>query len=555
MLFICPTAYCEITLAQDENTEYRIFVDPNSPEAEVFAAQELQGYMVQVSGAFMPMANVNEVGYPKLVIVGRLAVKRLGLDVKVTSLSPDAFIIKTDNQRLILTGNSERGTLYSVYAFLEMLGCRWLFPGVLGEVIPRLNSVKVPHIDHMEEPSFAYRGFTTILPQTYQNAQWIDWMAKNRMNYVLIPYANYEDFKSSTIKEIRTRGMYVGVRFDDLEDVGERISKFVTENQEVNFIELNLGTGQTSHEDLTNRLLMIKRALEGYQGQIRILLVGVHVKLANIAQRHISYDPGPRCYRHMIGDKSCEFNREQAYYIEELLKLNSDTHIYENCVGPYEYNSLPFPVLETLDTDIRYYKELRVNGIMSISDSGNWGTYGLNYYVFARKAWRAELELDWIIKDYCDNYYGGSSFAMYDYFKTLQSCLSVMEHFVYNSPLDIILNLISEVTADKLENYILLASSKADDAVIFDRIRKDHISLEHTLLFRSLIYHYNRGMTLDKAGEKVKAKEDFNMAVKLGEELLKLLFKNIHEDVFIVTEEYVFSYIKPIISDARMHSN
>jgi hypothetical protein len=58
----------------------------------------------------------------------------------------------------ILVNNSTRvGTLFAVYEFLEkQLQVRWLWPGELGEVIPRHTDVRVPRWDATGKPAFVH---------------------------------------------------------------------------------------------------------------------------------------------------------------------------------------------------------------------------------------------------------------------------------------------------------------------------------------------------------------------------------------------------------------
>lgn len=51
----------------------------------------------------------------------------------------------------------EEGTLSSVYRFLEDLGVRWFMPGELGEVIPKQATIEVKDMDYKKAPDFTHR--------------------------------------------------------------------------------------------------------------------------------------------------------------------------------------------------------------------------------------------------------------------------------------------------------------------------------------------------------------------------------------------------------------
>lgn len=55
--------------------------------------------------------------------------------------------------------NDEGGTLNAVYAWLETLGTRWYMPGEIGEVIPAQSTIALQPFDLTVEPDFALRSW------------------------------------------------------------------------------------------------------------------------------------------------------------------------------------------------------------------------------------------------------------------------------------------------------------------------------------------------------------------------------------------------------------
>jgi hypothetical protein len=51
----------------------------------------------------------------------------------------------------------DRGSLNAVHEYLRGLGVRWFFPGDLGEVVPQMASLALPAVDRTVRPDFAYR--------------------------------------------------------------------------------------------------------------------------------------------------------------------------------------------------------------------------------------------------------------------------------------------------------------------------------------------------------------------------------------------------------------
>ncbi|MDD5599771.1 MAG: DUF4838 domain-containing protein, partial [Victivallaceae bacterium] len=78
------------------------------------------------------------------------------------------------NPKLGLNTMGETGTLFAVYKFLEKYcGVRWYMPGKLGQVVPTADTIKIGPTDFQEEPDFEYRYlYTCLFPKDSSSALW-----------------------------------------------------------------------------------------------------------------------------------------------------------------------------------------------------------------------------------------------------------------------------------------------------------------------------------------------------------------------------------------------
>ena len=107
-----------------------------SHSAVDFAAEEMKKYLRMM----MPEAGDVKIAYaPEATDGFRLGLmQNLGLDVsdaEDTELD-DILYIDCDTEGGIIAGDNPRSVLLSVYEYLRQNGCRWLMPGVDGELIP-----------------------------------------------------------------------------------------------------------------------------------------------------------------------------------------------------------------------------------------------------------------------------------------------------------------------------------------------------------------------------------------------------------------------------------
>ena len=87
----------------------------------------------------------------------------LGTDSSLTTDRGEICLNRLDGNRLVLSGNTPRAVLYSMYAFLRReLGARWLWPQPDGEFLPRRDRFSVPtKLDWRYEPSYRFRCLHT----------------------------------------------------------------------------------------------------------------------------------------------------------------------------------------------------------------------------------------------------------------------------------------------------------------------------------------------------------------------------------------------------------
>lgn len=114
----------------------KISVESNN-ETVFFAASELQKYL-----KMMFTDNNFDIGFK----AGEIKIGLFGdlnIEPQVGSYSDcdDVLYIETKGFEGVISGNNPGSVLLSVYEYLKAEGCRWLFPGIDGEYIPKLDKI------------------------------------------------------------------------------------------------------------------------------------------------------------------------------------------------------------------------------------------------------------------------------------------------------------------------------------------------------------------------------------------------------------------------------
>ena len=135
--------------------------------AAALATAELVEYLQKSTGAVVSVqlegAPVDTAKFPVRIYLGACAEN--GRLVSAKPLQPEEYVIRTTPTTLHLFGGDTTsggtncaGTLNAVYTFLgDAMGVRWLFPGALGEVVPRRTTLAIATLDRREQPPVAKR--------------------------------------------------------------------------------------------------------------------------------------------------------------------------------------------------------------------------------------------------------------------------------------------------------------------------------------------------------------------------------------------------------------
>lgn len=164
ILLLLPS--CNHVLFESGQSEYSIVIDSEAPASEQYAASELQAWLKKVSGVDIPVTDLDQGKPGKRLIVGYShLVEELVKDARKQAPSDDSFTWCSKGGDILLWGGSERGTLYSVYDFLEdQLGCRWYTAEV--SVAPEQDSWSFRTLYNHEEPGIVVRDNCMRLPRS-----------------------------------------------------------------------------------------------------------------------------------------------------------------------------------------------------------------------------------------------------------------------------------------------------------------------------------------------------------------------------------------------------
>ncbi len=206
LLFSSSPSFGSVTLVDAKHKSVCTIVIPAKPNlVEHFVAKELQYHLAESTGLIPPIKNEpNAPSTGTRVFLGKCsAAGKAGIDI--SKLGLNAYRIKTSENDVFICGQDTGGdpldmktgvgTLFGVYDLLEKnASVRWLWPGTLGEVIPKHATVSIPIAN------------TVISPLLIQK-QW-----RAGAEYGGVPNGGYYGFSTQAKFKAFSKGQYTWLR-------------------------------------------------------------------------------------------------------------------------------------------------------------------------------------------------------------------------------------------------------------------------------------------------------------------------------------------------------
>ena len=157
-----------------------IVIPGNADGVVKFAAAELQGYLKKITGNELTIKASDERDNDKVI---RFIIE----DNK--AIKWDGYSIEVAKTGIILSARESRALLYAAYSLLERAGCSFFYPGENEEIVPKQPTIEITPYKHIYNPVLEHRGLALYGLQANSiplGRNIISWMAKNKMNFILV---------------------------------------------------------------------------------------------------------------------------------------------------------------------------------------------------------------------------------------------------------------------------------------------------------------------------------------------------------------------------------
>ena len=531
----------EVRLTQNSQPLSRIVIPDPPSDIEKHSAAVLQKYLREISGAELPIVSDQTAAKRNDIYLGKVNREEIN-SIDFEKLEEDGFVIQTQNKHLLIAGGTEKGTLYGVYHFLEKhLGCRKYTSKV--SFVPRMNSIAVQNIDDEEIPVFKFRTVYYLDAFNQSFREWhgldsngtlgteSDWGSWCHTMGSLVPPEKYLDSHPefySMRKGQRTGELFHNNR-SEVCFTHEGVLTATCENLAAR-IEKNPSPKYWSVSQMDNAEYCTcpncQKAYEEQGSTMGTILPFVNKVAQQFPEKTIStlaYWYSTRPPKHIKPEQNvnimlCNINSPRHIPIQEgdstfSSDLEAWAHIHDNMII-WDYvvqfaNLLaPFPNLRTLQPNLQY---LNQNGVVAMFEQANRDVGGefceLKAYLFSKLLWDPYQDMDAIMEDFLNGYYGAAGKHVRQYIDLMHNSLEENEGrlSIFGSPWD---NRETFLTEELISTYyqILDKGMEAvkDDPELVFRVRTVKNQLNYAVLdIAKREVEGKRGAIMIQDGKKV----------------------------------------------------
>ena len=534
LAFAADTAGPDIQLVTNGASAHSIMLSAEASASEQYAAAQLQKYLAAMSGCRLPiLKDTDAVPQGPLICVGvsKYTAQLLpGFDA--ATLKEEGVGIKTAGDSILLLGSRTRGALYASFTFLERLGVRFYSPRV--ECVPRQSSLAFPATDYTHQPSFHFRLVTYL---KYLDPQY-SCRAKINMNplslreyggnlpisvqhmthtfYQLVPPEKHFDAHPECFALVKGQRRKEDAQLcltnpDTIRIATETVLDWmrqdpvsrsfgVVQNDCLGYCECDQCRMLDEKEGSQAGSLIffcneIARAVARQYPEVD--LDGIPKKMIHtIAYTYTQKPPKtikpepnltivmchmyPSCDSHSIA--ACDLNRAYREDMAGWLAFSPRMLVWHYVVD-FTHFCLPFPNFNALRADLPWYREVGVSGVLcQAAVPGELSE--LRHYVCAKLLWDVNENVDVLVDDFMQGFYGPAAQPMRAYFDLIHKQVQDPErHMHLYSGLEA--GYLPPDVGDEISRLFDDAETRAKDQPdCLRRVRKERLADWYTHLIR-----------------------------------------------------------------------
>lgn len=495
-----------VVLVENNQSNYQICIPPNAGENIIKTVRELQSYFFKIGNVKLSITTEKS-ALPQIIIGGKDFMESRGIELPYTELKKDGFIIKTENKHLLISGINEKGIINGIYTLLEKyLGCRFYARDAI--VIPQKENIILEPILDIQNPAFEIRMLNSYEGLSVEYCKWHKLDLPPRINPLwLKPWIHtttkYFSLKWGPKKHPEYFTYFnkgkdaVDINYENnevLEIMIGKIKKRVQDHPTAKFIGASQGdmTRKIKSEDKGKisgdmTLGFANRIAQTFPDHTITYLAYQYSRSSSENIKPLGNILVIICNTWGNRTKAVDTKNPGNKFIKDLQiwqKLTDNIMVWDYIYNT-KYEFAPYPNFYLLQQAIKGYKDLGINKIFEESHrQPSGGLYELRSYLTAKLLWNPDLDIDSLITDFLNGYYGDAAPYIKNYIQEMNKQLKASKIPLLRTGNPKIYSRISflrPLAIRKYELYLEKAKrSVVDDPIFKKRVDKVYETLKVT---------------------------------------------------------------------------
>ena len=513
MLSCNDAFHSELTIIDNGYSNYTIIIPAVATEIEKKAAYKLQHYLQEMSGTKLDVIPEDRPWQSHAIYVGSCnSAKKLNIDFP--ALEEDGFSVRTQGQDLFICGGKRKGTLFGVYDFLEQVGCQKYSPDA--ELIPKKKLLRIPQYNIAEIPVFHYRE--TLMPDASDPdyAEWHklhhrserekDWGMWVHTFDDLIPPKKYfkehpEYFSlNNGVRSSKTQLCLSNSNVLDL--VIMRLKDLISKNPQASHWSISqndtYGPCECSGcENIDNQyggvpsgslIHFVNQVAERFPNKIISTLAYQYSRKAPEGIKPVENVNIVLCTIELNRSRPIRSDPSSQGFVNDISnwkKLTNNILIWDYIVQFRNYLD-PFPNLHVLQPNIQFFSD---SGVQMMFEQGSNRSlsefHELRSYIMAKLLWNPGVDVDAIMNDFLNGFYGEAGPHLRKYIDQMRKALVESDGplTIYGYPWDGYQTYLTPALLHEYTSYFDDAEAAVSDQPdILARVEKARLPLEFAIL-------------------------------------------------------------------------
>ncbi len=453
-----------VTLVEDGEPAAAVVLPAEPEDFEQTAADELVNHLEIMTGAGLEIVSEGDVPEGLLpVYIGSVADDELEDLTRAEGENPSSFTVRVSEDRVDIRGLSDEGTMFGVYELLEQIGFRWYTLGDMGRVVPEGDTVAVELQTNSQAPDIVYRRLQHVpvrMPWSRRARLGGESRSTGRHGIPGLPRGDFDEnpeWYSLTGGERRARQDCLS-NPEVLERATEGIrSQAERQGGDVQYVgaashdgggfcecegckELDQGVYDPfgDRESMTDRYIwFFNQILDELEDEFPNLHIVHYTYSAHMMPPEVEMNErivpvfAPITMERLRGmDNPMGIDRYPLrWLIDEYADRGVNEMYYRGYFGNLACMGFPWSQLDRVRNDIPALMERGVSVFRVETIWPTWCSNFFNWYVAARLWWDVETDVDALLDEFYELYYGPAEDVMRAFHEDLESAFADTPYF------------------------------------------------------------------------------------------------------------------------------